>query len=66
MYEDLKLSYWWYGMKRDVVEYIALWDIYQQVKAKHQRPTELLQPLQLPDWKWEEIGMDFIVGLPRT
>jgi hypothetical protein len=66
MYEDLKLSYWWYGMKRDVVEYIALWDIYQQVKAKHQRPTELLQPLQLPEWKWEEIGMDFIVGLPRT
>jgi hypothetical protein len=25
-----------------------------------------LQPLQLPEWKWEEIGMDFIVGLPRT
>jgi hypothetical protein len=66
MYEDLKLSYWWYGMKHDVVQYIALWDIYQQVKAKHQRPTELLQPLQLPEWKWEEIGMDFIVGLPRT
>jgi hypothetical protein len=36
------------------------------VKAKHQRLVGLLQPLKSPKWKWEEIGMDFIVGLPRT
>jgi hypothetical protein len=36
------------------------------VKAEHQRPTGLLHPLKIPEWKWEEIGMDFIVGLPRT
>jgi hypothetical protein len=38
----------------------------QRVKAEHQRPACLLQPLKVPEWKWEEIGMDFIVGLPRT
>ncbi|XP_066159624.1 uncharacterized protein [Oryza sativa Japonica Group] len=38
----------------------------QRVKAEHQRPAGLLQPLQIPEWKWEEIGMDFITGLPRT
>jgi hypothetical protein len=36
------------------------------VKAEHQRPAGLLQPMKIPEWKWEEIGMNFIVGLPRT
>jgi hypothetical protein len=66
MYHDLKTTYWWYGMKRDVAEYVALCDTCQRVKAEHQRPAGLLQPLQVPEWKWEEIAMDFIVVLPRT
>jgi hypothetical protein len=53
-------------MKRDVLEYVALWDTCQRVKLEHQRPAELLQPLKIPEWKWEEIRMVFIVGLPRT
>jgi hypothetical protein len=66
MYQDLKVSYWWYGMKDEVAEYVALCDTCQRVKAKHQRPTGLLQPLKVPEWKWEEISMYFIEGLPRT
>jgi hypothetical protein len=62
----LKTRYWWYGMKRDIAEYVSLCDTCQWVKAEHQRPAGLLQPLKIPKWKWEEIGMDFIVGLPRT
>ncbi|WVZ52267.1 hypothetical protein U9M48_003343, partial [Paspalum notatum var. saurae] len=54
MYHDLKERFWWYGMKRAVAEYVAVCD------------TCLLQPLKIPEWKWEEISMDFIVGLPRT
>ena len=53
-------------MKRDVMEYVALCDTCQRIKAEHQRPTGLLQPLKIPEWKWEEISMDFIVGLPRN
>jgi hypothetical protein len=41
-------------------------DTYRRVKADHLRPTGNLQPLRIPDLKWEDIYMDFIVGLPRT
>jgi hypothetical protein len=53
-------------MKRDIAEYVSLDDTCQRVKEEHQRPTGLLQPLKIPEWKWEEIEIDFIVGLPRT
>jgi hypothetical protein len=66
MYYDLKERFWWYGMKRSVAEYVAICDTCQRVKAEHQRPTGLLQPLKILEWKWEEITMEFIVGLPRT
>jgi hypothetical protein len=51
-------------MERAIAEYVALCDNCQRVKAKRQRPVGLLQPLKIPQWKWEEIRMDFIIGLP--
>jgi hypothetical protein len=66
MYQDLKQRYRWYGMKRDVAAHLALCDTCHRVKAEHQRPAGLLQPLKVPESKWEEIRMDFIVGLLRT
>ncbi|WVZ70740.1 LOW QUALITY PROTEIN: hypothetical protein U9M48_019383 [Paspalum notatum var. saurae] len=66
MYYDLKERFWWCGMKHAVAEYVAICDTCQRVKAEHQRPAGLLQPLKVPEWKWEEITMDFFVGLPRT
>jgi IS30 family transposase len=66
MYQDLKKRFWWYGMKREIAEYVAVCDSCQRIKAEHQRPAVLLQTLQIPQWKWDEIRMDFIVGLPRT
>jgi hypothetical protein len=53
-------------MERDVAAHVALCDTCHRVKAEHQRPAGFLQPLKVPEWKWEQIGMDFIVGLPRT
>ena len=66
MYQDMKKRFWWYGMKREIAEYVARCDSCQRIKAEHQRPAGLLQSVQIPQWKWDEIGMDFIVGLPRT
>jgi transposase InsO family protein len=66
MYMDLKGRFWWSNMKRDFAEYIALCDVCNRVKAEHQKPAGLLQPLPIPEWKWDNVGMDFITGLPRT
>jgi hypothetical protein len=65
MYQDLKLKYWWYGLKRDVAAHVAMCDVCQRVKAEHQRPAGLIYPLKIPEWKWEKIGMDFMTGVPR-
>jgi hypothetical protein len=56
MYQDLKLKYWWYGLKRDVAAHVAMCDVCQRVKAEHQRPARLIYPLNIPEWKWEKIG----------
>jgi hypothetical protein len=66
MYQDLKKKFWWYGMKREITEHVAICDSCHRIKAENQRPAGLLQPLRIPQGKWDEIGMDFIVGLPRT
>ena len=66
MYRDLKLHFWWSRMKRDIVDFIAKCSNCQQVKYEHQRPGGTLQRMPIPEWKWERIAMDFVVGLPKT
>ncbi|KAL2250302.1 UNVERIFIED_CONTAM: Retrovirus-related Pol polyprotein from transposon [Sesamum indicum] len=66
MYRNLRPYYWWQTMKKDVAEFVAKCMICQQVKAEHQAPAGKLRPLSIPEWKWEKITMDFVVGLPRT
>ena len=53
-------------MKREIARNVAECDICRRVKASHLRPADPLQPLSIPSWKWEDISMDFIVGLPKT
>jgi len=66
MYQDLKKQFWWAGMKKEVAEYVNKCLVCQKVKIEHQKPAGLLQPLEIPEWKWEGIAMDFVMGLPRT
>ena len=66
MYQDLKVSYWWSRMKRDVSEFVTKCMVCQKVKAKHHVPSGLLQPIRIPEWKWDRITMEFVVGLPLT
>ncbi|WVZ85146.1 hypothetical protein U9M48_032097 [Paspalum notatum var. saurae] len=66
MYQDLKQKFWWTRMKQEIAKYVSECDVCQRVKADHLKPAGMLQPLAVPAWKWEDIHMDFIVGLPRT
>jgi hypothetical protein len=66
MYQDLKKKFWWYRMKSEIAKHVGICDSCQRIKAEHQRTAGLLQLLRIPQWKWDEIGMDFIVGLPCT
>jgi len=53
-------------MKDEVAKYLARCMECQQVKAEHQHPTGLLQPLPIPEWKWGVISMDFITRLTKN
>ncbi|KAA3460507.1 retrotransposon protein [Gossypium australe] len=66
LYRDLREQFWWPGLKREVTEFVGKCLTCQQVKAEHQVPSGLLQPIKIPQWKWERITMDFVSGLPLT
>jgi hypothetical protein len=53
-------------MKKEVAYFIAGCLECQKVKVEHRHPVGLLQPLPIPEWKWEVVTMDFITKLPRT
>ena len=66
MYHDLCQRYWWSYMKQDITQFVVECDTCGRVKADHMRAPRYLQLLPIPVWKWEDISLDFIVGLPRT
>jgi hypothetical protein len=53
-------------MRREIAKYVSECDVCQRVKASHLKTSGMLQPLPIPSWKWEDISMDLIVGLPNT
>ena len=65
MYRDIQENYWWNNMKGDIAQFVEQCLTCQQIKALHQKPLGLLQPLPIPEWKWKRICMDFVSGLPR-
>ena len=53
-------------MKRDIAKFVSKCLTCQKVKSEHKRPEGLLQPLDIPVWKWDDISMKFVLGLSRT
>ena len=53
-------------MKQDIPELVSRCLVCQQVKVEHKVPPGLLQPVMIPEWKWDRVTMDFISGLPLS
>ncbi|GJT73346.1 putative reverse transcriptase domain-containing protein [Tanacetum coccineum] len=66
MYQDVKKLYWWPNMKADIATYVSKCLTCARVKAEHQRPSGLLVQPAIPEWKWDNITMDFITKLPKS
>jgi hypothetical protein len=62
----VKKKYYWKGMEKEVVDFIAICLECQKVKYEHRHPSSLLQPLSILEWKWEVIMMNFISKFPRS
>nr|GFB91887.1 putative reverse transcriptase domain-containing protein [Tanacetum cinerariifolium] len=66
MYQDMKRLYWWPNMKADIATYVSKCLTCAKVKAEHQRPSGLLVQPKIPEWKWDNITMDFVTKLPKS
>nr|GEW54221.1 putative reverse transcriptase domain-containing protein [Tanacetum cinerariifolium] len=66
MYRDIKKLYWWPNMKANIATYVRKCLTCAKVKAKHQRPSGLLVQPKIPEWKWDNITMDFVTKLPKS
>ncbi|GKA85142.1 putative reverse transcriptase domain-containing protein [Tanacetum coccineum] len=66
MYQDMKKLYWWPNMKAEIATYVSKCLTCAKVKARHQRPSGLLVQPELPQWKWDNITMDFVTKLPKS
>jgi hypothetical protein len=66
MYHDQRQQFWWTRMKREAARFVSECDTCRKVKVDYMKPGGLLQLLRIPEWKWDDISMDFIVGLPMT
>nr|GEV61688.1 putative reverse transcriptase domain-containing protein [Tanacetum cinerariifolium] len=66
MYQDLKRLYWWPNMKAEIGTYVSKCLTCAKVKIEYQKPSGLLVQPEIPQWKWENITMDFVNKLPRT
>nr|GEY27245.1 reverse transcriptase domain-containing protein [Tanacetum cinerariifolium] len=66
MYQDMKKLYWWPNMKADIATYVSKCLTYAKVKAEHQKPSGLLLQPKMPEWKWDNITMDFVTKLPKS
>ena len=59
-------QFYWKGMHKDIKEFVQTYLVCQQAKVANTLHASLLQPLPIPYQIWEDLAMDFIIGLPNS
>ena len=65
-YRQIRERFSWKGLKGEVMQHVRECSIFQQYKIGHIHPVGLLQPLPIPEQKWESVSMDFITRFPKV
>ena len=66
MYQDFKKLFQCPGIKKEIAKFFYACLTCQKSKIEHQKPMGLIQPLSIPEWKWNSVSMDFLLGFPVT
>ncbi|GJW83543.1 putative reverse transcriptase domain-containing protein [Tanacetum coccineum] len=66
MYQDMKKLYWRLNMKADITTYVGKCLTCAKVKAEHQRPSGFLVQPKIPQWRWDNITIDFVTKIPKS
>ena len=64
--ESIRRNFYWPGMQDTIREFVRTCDACQRNKPRNKRSAGLLQPLPLPEKRWEQVTMDLITSLPKT
>ena len=62
----LKSAYYWPQIQDEVEAYVRTCLVCQQDKVEQQQPRGLLEPLSIAECPWDNVTMDFIIGLPKS
>ena len=64
--KQVEANFWWPKLRDDVKSYVNTCDVCQHSKTSTTRTLRLLQPLEILEWKWKYVSLDFITRLTPT
>ncbi|XP_027338306.1 uncharacterized protein LOC113852266 [Abrus precatorius] len=65
MHQDLKWMFWWPGIRGEIARFVEACLTCQKAKAERRCPPRELQTMEIPEWKWDCVTMNFVSHLSK-